>query len=87
MEERFRGEPDLVRALAEYAGVSRSTVRRITDADVIGASVDTLTQIATALHCEPYELLMPDRFLSRRFARGEGTDKDRSVPAPARRPD
>jgi DNA-binding Xre family transcriptional regulator len=61
MEEKFRGEPDMVRALAESAGVSRSTAHRILEADMIGASIDTLTQMANALHCEPYELLLPDQ--------------------------
>lgn len=88
MEERFAGKPDLVRALSDYAGVSRSTVRRVLEADVIGASIDTITQMANALHCEPYELLMPDRFVARRSrSQGGASNKDRSEPPPARRPD
>jgi lambda repressor-like predicted transcriptional regulator len=62
MEERFKNEPDMVRALSEQSGVSRSTVQRVLNADMIGASIDTLTQMANALHCDPYELLLPERF-------------------------
>jgi lambda repressor-like predicted transcriptional regulator len=62
MEERFKNEPDMVRALSEQSGVSRSTVQRVLNADMIGASIDTLTQLANALHCDPYELLLPERF-------------------------
>ena len=88
MDERYAREPDRVRALSEASGVSRSTVQRVLDADVIGASIDTLTQMANALHCEPYELLMPDRFLSRRSgSQAEGNDKGRSPPAPVGRLD
>ncbi len=65
MEEKFRVEPDKVRALAESAGVSRSTAHRVLEADVIGCSIDTLTQLANALHCETYELLMPDQVTHR----------------------
>jgi DNA-binding Xre family transcriptional regulator len=85
MKERFRDEPDLVRALAELAGVSRSTVQRTIDAEVIGISIDTLTQMANALHCEPYELLMPDRFQAR-HPRQDGSQKDHSGPPTTRRP-
>jgi DNA-binding Xre family transcriptional regulator len=86
MKERFRDEPDLVRALAESAGVSRSTVQRTMDAEVIGISIDTLTQMANALHCEPYELLMPDRFQAR-HPQKDGSQKDHSGPPPTRRQD
>jgi DNA-binding Xre family transcriptional regulator len=65
MEQKFRGEPDMVRALSEAAGVSRSTAHRVLEADVIGCSIDTLTQLANALHCDPYELLVPDRVVHR----------------------
>jgi DNA-binding Xre family transcriptional regulator len=85
MKERFRDEPDLVRALAESAGVSRSTVQRTMDAEVIGISIDTLTQMANALHCEPYELLMADRFVAR-HPHQDGNQIDHSGPPPARRP-
>lgn len=85
MDERFRGETDMVRVFAESAGVSRSTVQRVLDAEVIGISIDTLTQLANALHCEPYELLMPDRFLAH-TPNKEGGKKGRSEPPPARRP-
>jgi DNA-binding Xre family transcriptional regulator len=84
MKERFKDEPDLVRALAELAGVSRSTVQRTMEAEVIGISIDTLTQMANALHCEPYELLMPDRFQAR-HPQKDDSQKDRSTPPTTRR--
>jgi transcriptional regulator with XRE-family HTH domain len=86
MDERFPRESDRVRTLAEASGVSRSTVQRALEADVLGASVDTITQMANALHCEPYELLMPDRFVPR-HPRQEGSQKEHSAPPPVRRQD
>lgn len=86
MHERFSREPDMVRALSESSGVSRSTVQRVLDAYTIGASIDTVTQMANALHCEAYELLMPDRFLIRRPHRADG-QKDHLEPSPVRRRD
>jgi DNA-binding Xre family transcriptional regulator len=62
MAERFPHAPDRVRALANVAGTARATIQRILEIDVVGATVDTIGQLANALHCEPYELLMPDRF-------------------------
>jgi hypothetical protein len=61
MELRYRGVGDKFKALAEDAGTSLSTIQRATQPDSYstGISVDVLTQIAMALRCEPYELLMP----------------------------
>jgi hypothetical protein len=61
METRYHGIGDKFKALAEDAGTSLSTVQRATDPDhyATGITVDVLTQIAMALRCEPYELLMP----------------------------
>lgn len=61
MEHRYRGVGDKYKALAEDAGTSLSTVQRATRPDhySTGITVDVLTQIAMALRCEPYELLVP----------------------------
>lgn len=86
MDERYAREPDRVRALSEVSGVSRSTVQRVLEADVVGVSIDTLTQMANALHCEPYELLMQDRFLARRSQK-DSDRTARSEPSPVPRRD
>lgn len=65
MAERYPEAPDRVRALSDASGIARSTIQRLLEIDVAGASIDTLSQLANALHCEPYELLMPERFLLR----------------------
>jgi DNA-binding Xre family transcriptional regulator len=61
MEIRYRGIGDKFKALAEDAGTSLSTIQRATQPDRhnTGITVDVLTQIAMALRCEPYELLLP----------------------------
>lgn len=60
MEQRYPDEGDKFTALAESCGnsPSRSTINRIIDGEV-GPSIDTITQLANALHCEPWELLVP----------------------------
>lgn len=80
MAERFPYAPDRVRALSDASGVARSTIQRLLEVDVAGASIDTVTQLANALHCEAYELLIPDRFL-----RPKGATTSREPP-PARLP-
>lgn len=59
MEERYKNIGDKKKALAEHAGVTLSTVQRVTQPERYdnGASIDTLDQLAKALRCEPYELL------------------------------
>jgi transcriptional regulator with XRE-family HTH domain len=84
MTERFERAPDRVRALSEVSGVSRSTVQRVLEADAVGISIDTLTQLANALHCEAYELLVPDHFAARRH-QSEDTQTGRSGSSPTRR--
>lgn len=79
MAIRYDGEPDIVKALAEACGVSRSTIQRIITPGAVGASIDTIDQLAKALQCEPYELLVPP---SRRPPRGgSGTGRLASVTA------
>jgi hypothetical protein len=62
MDSRFPEATDKVRALADASGVARSTIQRFLEIDVAGANIDTLSQLANALHCEAYELLMPEGF-------------------------
>src|SRR6185503_12750966 len=55
MAERFGEASDRIRALSDQSGIARSTIQRLLEIDVAGASIDTLSQLANALHCEPYE--------------------------------
>lgn len=59
MDARYAQVGDKRKALAEDAGTSLSTVQRALDPDLYatGITIDTLTQIANALHCEPRDLL------------------------------
>jgi DNA-binding phage protein len=60
---RYRNSSNRVNALAKDSGVGRSTVQRILDPetyDSVGPSIDTVAQIAQALNCRPYELLVDD---------------------------
>lgn len=64
MVERFPEAPDRVSALSDASGLSRSAIQRWIEVDGAGAGIDAIGVLANALHCEPYELLIPDRFLS-----------------------
>jgi DNA-binding Xre family transcriptional regulator len=60
MLERYPKTRDRIMALAEAAGISRSTVQRITaEEPPIGASIDTIDAVAKALRVRPADLLMP----------------------------
>lgn len=63
VEERYKNAGDKLKALAEDAGTSYSTVQRATQPDryATGITVDVLTQIAMGLRCEPADLLADDR--------------------------
>lgn len=73
MAERFPHAGDKVRALADASGMARASIQRILQVDVAGATIDTIGHLANALHCEPYELLMPNRFGARRSQRSDPT--------------
>ena len=62
MEQRYRDNGDKLKALAEDAGTSYSTIQRATQPDrySTGITVDVLTQIAMGLRCEPADLLADD---------------------------
>jgi transcriptional regulator with XRE-family HTH domain len=60
MPLRFPEKNDRVKALAHAAGVSRSSVQRVVNAEH-GASVDILEAIASALGVLPHELLVAKR--------------------------
>lgn len=63
VEARYKNQRNKVKALAEESGVGRSTIQRVLKPDTygsVGPSIDTLTQIANALKCEPFELLKSD---------------------------
>jgi transcriptional regulator with XRE-family HTH domain len=55
---KHQSDRQKVLALAADAGLGRNTIYRILEAKT-GTSVDALDSLATALHCEPYELLLP----------------------------
>lgn len=59
MNERYPNHSDKVKALAEDAGTSPSTVQRATDPEryQTGITIDILTKLAMGLRCEPDELL------------------------------
>jgi transcriptional regulator with XRE-family HTH domain len=81
METRWPDAPDRVRALADASGVARSTIQRLLEIDVAGANIDTLNQLANGLHCEVYQLLMPDHHSSRHRRSSDG-QKRRPEPPP-----
>lgn len=56
MQERYASEGDKYTALAQDCGTSRSTIERIVKGET-GATIDTMTLLANALHCELHELL------------------------------
>lgn len=61
MEARYKNVGDKSTALAEDAGCTLSTVQRATKPDRYGngVTIDIIDQLAKALRCEPYELLLP----------------------------
>ena len=62
MEERYKNNGDMKKALAESAGVTLSTIQRVTQPERYdnGATIDTIDQVAKALRCEPSDLLKDD---------------------------
>lgn len=62
MQLRYKTASDKVKALAEDAGTSLSTIQRATQPEKYntGITIDVLTQIAMGLRCEPHELLTPN---------------------------
>lgn len=59
MDLHFREQGDRPKALAAEAGVSKSTVQRILQAE-LGASLDNIEAIASALHASAYQMLIPN---------------------------
>lgn len=55
----FREEKNVPLALAQLAGVSKSTVQRIMSGDV-GADLETIEKVAKALGLIPYQLFIPN---------------------------
>ena len=66
LEARFPMAPDRCTAFAEASGVKRTTVWRVSRG-VIGASLDTLEQIADGLGIPTYVLLVPSEKFARKF--------------------
>jgi hypothetical protein len=63
MDKVYSGEANKIVALAKESGVGRSTIQRIVDPATyapVGPSIDVVGEIAGALGCEPYELLVPE---------------------------
>lgn len=59
MGEVYRGRSNIVKCLAVDSGVAMSTVQRIL-AGTVGASIDNLEAVASALRVQTYQLLIPD---------------------------
>lgn len=59
MPQRFR-QADKVKALAKAAGISRSSVQRVVNAQH-GTSIDLIELMAEALDVMPHQLLMENR--------------------------
>lgn len=81
VSDRMRSGPyDTQTKLSHRAGIAQSHVSRIVNAES-GVTIDRLEKVASALGCEPYELLLDDeqarRALIERLMRGPAVPTSR----------